>query len=136
MAVVRDNLEALEALHAAGASWVDLAAGLAAQGVTQGQGDPLTDNRLTALIASVKRQAARQAEAKARRRTRPDLPRPSTPSVARQGLPDAAPSPAAARLAPELQARPAAPPGDDAPPSEAEIRRIQAERHSHLFKKD
>lgn len=136
MAAVRDNLKALEALHAAGASWVDLAAGLTAQGVTQGQGDPLTGKRLTALIASVKRQAARQAAAAARRGTRPDLPRPSTPSVTRQDPPDAVPRTAVARLAPELQARPAPPPGDDAPPSEAEIRRIQAERHSHLFKKD
>ncbi|MGX9984668.1 hypothetical protein [Methylobacterium fujisawaense] len=136
MAMVRDNLEALEALHAAGASWVDLAAGLAAQGVTQGQGDPLTGKRLTALIASVKRQAARHAAAAARRKTRPDLRALTVSTARREPPPESTPSPAASRLAPELRDRPAPPPGDDAPLSEAEIRRIQAERHSHLFKKD
>lgn len=137
MAIVRDNLEALEVLHAAGASWVDLAAGLTAQGVTQGQGDPLTGKRLTALIASVKRQAARHAAAEARRMTRLDLVRPPAVSVTRQDPPpDRAPAAPTPRLAPELQARPAPPPSEDAPLSEAEIRRIQAERHSHLFKKD
>ncbi len=75
MAIVRDNLEALEALHASGTTWVDIAAGLAAQGVTQGNGDPITGNRLTALRASVKRQAAKRAERQARRSVRPDLRR-------------------------------------------------------------
>jgi hypothetical protein len=137
MAIVRDNLQALEALHASGASWVDLAAGLTAQGVTQGQGEPLTGKRLTALIASIKRQAARRAAAEARRGGRPDLAGPSAVSTTqRLPPPDLAPSAATSRLAPELQARRVPPPGDDAPLSEAEIRRIQAERHSHLFKKD
>jgi len=135
MAVVRDNLAALEALHAAGASWVDIAAGLAAQGVTQGQGEPLTGKRLTALIASVRRQAARHAATEARRRARPDLPRFPVSANRQVPPPDPAPTPAS-RLAPELQARPVPPPSDDAPLSEAEIRQHQAERHSHLFKKD
>lgn len=131
MAIVRDNREALEALHAAGTSWVDIAAGLSAQGLMQGEGDPLTGKRLTALIASVKRQAAKRAEAEARRKARPDLPRPSVPRP-----PGLSPRAATSRLAPELQPRSSPPPGDDAPLSEAEIRRMQAERHSHLFKKD
>lgn len=135
MAIVRDNLDALEALHAAGASWVDLAAGLAAQGVTQGEGEPLTGKRLTALIASVRRQAARRVVAEARRRARPDLPRAAL--TTQQAPPSDLPlRSTASRLAPELQAPPVPPPNDDAPLSEAEIRRIQAERHSHLFKKD
>lgn len=132
MAIVRDNLEALEALKANGSTWVDIAAGLAAQGVTQGNGDPITGKRLTALRASVMRQAAKKAEAQARRMGRPDLRRaPSSPRRL-QPSPDPVTQP---RLAPELQPRPVAVPGD-MPLTEAEIRQFQTERHSHLFKKD
>ena len=40
------------------------------------------------------------------------------------------------RLAPELQPREPTPITEDAPLSEAEIRKLQAERHGHLFNKD
>ncbi|RYY10354.1 MAG: hypothetical protein EON55_16535 [Alphaproteobacteria bacterium] len=137
MEVVRDNLEALETLKASGSTWVDIAAGLAAQGVTQGEGEPITGKRLTSLCASVKRQAARKAAAEARRLARPDLQRRSRPASA-QGLPppDLTPGASGSRLAPELQSRPTSPPPDDAPLSEAEIRQLQADKHRHLFKKD
>jgi hypothetical protein len=75
MAVVRDNLGKLEALHAAGVSWVDIAAGLAAQGVVHGSGAALTGRQLTGLIASVRRQRRRREAKATRRATRTDLPR-------------------------------------------------------------
>lgn len=76
MAIVRDNLAQLEALHAAGASWVDIAAGLSAQGIRRGDGEALTGRQLTALIASVRRQHQRREAKVTARRTRPDLPAP------------------------------------------------------------
>ena len=54
----------------------EIAAALAAQGVTQGEDrQPLTADRLTALIASVKRQAERKRVKSERRRLRSDAPR-------------------------------------------------------------
>ena len=137
MEIVRDNLEALEALKAAGSTWVEIAAGLAAQGVTQGEGEPITGKRLTSLCASVKRQAAQKAAAEARRLARLDLQRRSTSAIARgPAAPDLASDASGSRLAPELQPRSAPVPPDDAPLSEAEIRQLQADKHRHLFKKD
>ncbi len=120
MAVVRDNLDRLEALHAAGASWVDIAAGLSAQGVLHGSGAALTGRQLTGLIASVRRQQ-RQREAKAAKRaSRSDLPKV-----------------AAARLS--LAADLAVPPQKPAPSplaSEDELRRERLASLDDLFKKD
>lgn len=120
MAAVRDNLAQLEALHAAGASWVDIAASLAAQGVHHGSGAALTGRQLTGLIASVRRQL-RQREAKAAKRaSRPDLPKV-----------------ASARLS--LAADLAAPRQKPAPSplaSEDELRRERLASLDDLFKKD
>ena len=81
MGIVRENLAQLEALHAAGATWVDIAAGLAAQGVRHGSGEPLTGRQLTGLIASVRRQA-RQREARTSQRLgRSDLPKIAPPRL-------------------------------------------------------
>lgn len=74
MDIVRENLGKLEALHAAGASWADIAAGLAAQGVLHGSGAALTGRQLTGLIASVRRQRRRREAKATRRATRTDLP--------------------------------------------------------------
>ena len=76
MAVVRENLTQLEALHAAGASWVDIAASLSAQGIRRGDGEALTGRQLTALIASVRRQRQRREAKAEQRQARPDLPKP------------------------------------------------------------
>ncbi|RDJ20275.1 hypothetical protein DWF00_19950 [Bosea caraganae] len=73
MAIVRENLGRLEALHAAGFSWVDIAVGLAAQNVLHGSGRPLTGRQLTGLIASVRRQQRRRETKATRRATRTDL---------------------------------------------------------------
>lgn len=76
MAIVRENLAQLEALHAAGASWVDIAASLSAQGIRRGDGEALTGRQLTALIASVRRQRQRRDAKAEQRQARPDLPKP------------------------------------------------------------
>ncbi|WP_156323459.1 hypothetical protein [Bosea sp. AAP35] len=75
MAMIRDNLAHLDALHAAGATWVDIAASLASQGVHHGSGAPLTGRQLTGLIASVRRQARQREARTAKRLARPDLPK-------------------------------------------------------------
>lgn len=80
MAIVRQHLEAFEQMHRDGVSWVDLAAALAAQGVMQGAGPatrPITARRLTALVASVRRERMRRARAERDRAARPDLRRPN-----------------------------------------------------------
>lgn len=78
MDAVRTHLADIEALRAGGASWVDIAAALAAQGVTQGDGVPITGRRLTSLIDSVRKQKASKAASQAGRGSRSDLhPRPA-----------------------------------------------------------
>jgi hypothetical protein len=143
MQLVRENLDALVALQADGRTWGAIAAGLTAQGFRAADGRDLTAANLTGVISSVRRQAARRLAREATRRARADavpVGVHADPVPTRVGL---RPTPSstlprddgASRLAPEL--RPRSPgPAEEGPPSEAEIRRIQAERHSHLFKKD
>ncbi|MEY9387545.1 hypothetical protein ABIF93_005802 [Bradyrhizobium japonicum] len=53
--IIRNNFDELERLHREdGASWTEIASGLAAQGVTQGAGQPLTGRRLTALMHNIR----------------------------------------------------------------------------------
>ena len=120
MGIVRENLAQVEALHAAGASWVDIAASLAAQGVHHGSGAPLTGRQLTGLIASVRRQA-RQREARAAQRlARSDLPKAAVPRL---------------RLSPDLAARrPTSAPLPLA--TEEELRRASLASLDDLLKKD
>lgn len=106
MAVVRENLAQLEALHAAGASWVDIAASMASQGVHHGSGAALTGRQLTALIASVRRQARKRQARTAQRLARPDLPKVTAPRL--QLSPDLAerrPTPTPSPLATEEDLR-------------------------------
>lgn len=70
---VRAGLPVIRQLRAAGVTWAAIAEALSAQGVTQGEGQPLTATRLTAIVTQVEAQERRTAERKARRRTRPDL---------------------------------------------------------------
>jgi hypothetical protein len=66
--VIRKNLKELERMHQEdGATWTEIAAGLAAQGVTQGNGQPITGRRLTALMHNIRVQEERSQtrEAKA-----------------------------------------------------------------------
>ena len=70
---VRAGLPVIRQLRAAGVTWAAIAEALSAQGVTQGEGRPLTATRLTAIVTQVEAHARRPAEREARRRTRPDL---------------------------------------------------------------
>ena len=75
MAAVRDHLPLFEKLRTQdGASWADIAAALSEIGVRQRDGTPITPRRLTALVASVRREAERRAATAERRRSRADLP--------------------------------------------------------------
>ncbi len=121
MDIVRGHLDALVALQAGGLTWDAVAAGLTAQGFTTTDGQPITGQA-----------AARAARAEARA-ARPDRPTSSHPVPPPTGS-----TPRASRLAPELRPdreRPT-PSAADAPLTEAEIQHLQAEKHSHLFKKD
>jgi hypothetical protein len=133
MEAVRANLDALLALQAGGLTWDAVAAGLTAQGFTTTGGQPITGRNLTGIISSVRRQAAARAARAATRAARPDRPEP-----ARQSAPRIGATPPSSRLAPELRpGRDAhAPASAEVPLSESEIRRLQAEKHRHLFKKD
>jgi hypothetical protein len=87
MAIIRENLAAIETLRAGGATWTVIAAGFAAQGVSHRDGQPLTGKRLTALIDSIRRQDARRQARERKRALRPDLARaPPRPGAARLGL--------------------------------------------------
>jgi hypothetical protein len=133
MDAVRDHLDALIALQAGGLTWDAVAAGLTAQGFTTADGQPITGRNLTGIISSVRRQAAAREARTATRAARPD--RPASP----QSVPiPTGSAQRSSRLAPELSPdrEPPGPSATDAPLTEAEIRRLQAEKHSHLFKKD
>jgi hypothetical protein len=125
MAVVRENLMALEAMKAS-RSWVTIASGLAAQGVTQGDGQPITAKRLTALIASVKRQDALKAAKQAKREQRQDAPMPT--SLAGPPRPPS-------RLAPELT-RLARHVTDESPATEEDLRRSDLAKVQRFLKPD
>lgn len=133
MDAVRDHLDALIALQAGGLTWDAVAAGLAAQGFTTADGQPITGRNLTGIISSVRRQAAARAAKAEARAARPDRPTSTQSVPAPTGS-----TPRSSRLAPELRLdrETPAPAAADAPLTEAEIRRLQAEKHSHLFKKD
>ncbi len=120
MAVVRDNLAQLEALHAAGATWVDIASGLAAQGVRHGTGEPLTGRQLTGLIASVRRQARKREARAAQRLTRPDLPKAAAPRL---------------QLSPDLAARRSTPAPSNLA-TEEDLRRASLASLDDVLKKD
>lgn len=132
MDAVRDHLDALVALQAGGLTWNAVAAGLTAQGFTTADGRPITGRNLTGVISSIRRQAATRAVKTAARAARSDQPGLVPTPVAQAGL-----ASRSSRLAPEFRPDRAEPaPAAEDPLTEVEIRRLQAEKHSHLFKKD
>ena len=83
MEVIRANLARFDEMRANGATWVDIADALTAQGFKQRSGAALTADRVTALVASVRREAAKRAGAVARRAERIDGPsKPIPPPLA------------------------------------------------------
>jgi hypothetical protein len=112
-------------------TWAVIAAGLAEQGVVEGnERRPLTEKRLTSVISKIKAQDAGRAAREAKRRLRDDAPLVVDRNDGRQS----APRPSA-RLAPELTQPPRSD-RDDLPISEDEILRELREKQQHLFKKD
>lgn len=146
MDVVREHLDELLALQRSGKSWTAIAAGLTAQGFATADGRPITGSNLTGIVSSVRRQARRKVDRAAARERRPDLSQPppsqgdsryGTSAGAEQMDTSRRASSPGPRLAPELASRPGPQPADEPGPiSEEEIRRVQAERHKHLFRKD
>lgn len=121
---VRTSLPVIRQLRAAGVTWAAIAEAMSAQGVTQGEGRPLTATRLTAIVTQVEAQERRTAEREARRRTRPDLTASS----------EIVPPPALSL--PDLVApAPPAPAGSGAHATEEEIRRAGLHDLRQLLKK-
>lgn len=79
-AFTRTHLEEIKSLRAEGHGWRLIAAAVAALGVTQGDGVPITGRRLAALVSAVEKQAARQERKLEVRRQRRDLVNPGRSS--------------------------------------------------------
>lgn len=122
---VRAGLPVIRQLRAAGVTWAAIAEAMSAQGVTQGEGQPLTATRLTAIVTQVEAQERRTAEREARRRTRPDL------TVS----PEAVPPPELPLLNPAAPSAPIPPAKSSAHATEEEIRRAGLHDLRQLLKK-
>ena len=125
--IIRKHFDELERMHyEGGASWTEIAAGLAAQGVTQGDGQPLTGRRLTALMHNIRVRAEKLRSKGAVRRPSEHLPTPIQKLAGR--------SRKAVSLAPEMSRR-----GTekllDQVVSEEDIRRAELSKHAHLLRK-
>ncbi|WP_061022096.1 hypothetical protein [Bradyrhizobium sp. CCH5-F6] len=125
--VIRSNFDELERLHREdGATWTEIASGLAAQGVTQGEGQPITGRRLTALMHNIRTRAEK-------------LKGKATVQDRVKGLPERLQKHGRANrktvsLSPEM----GRPIGDSLPSqtiSEDEIRRAELAKHAHLLGK-
>jgi hypothetical protein len=124
--IIRNNyLEFYRMHHEDGVQWTEIAAALAAQGVTQGDGDAITGRRLTALMRNIALQIEKEEMKSAARARRSDVTRP--------GIEREDGKIAKLKLAPELTIQRTT--DRDAVVSEDEIRRGQLERHAHLLKR-
>lgn len=125
--VIRANFEEIERLHREdGATWTEIASGLAAQGVTQGEGQPLTGRRLTALMHNIRTRAEK-------------LKGKATVQDRVKGLPERLQKHGRAnRKTVSLSSEMSRPVGDSLPDqtiSEDEIRRAELAKHAHLLGK-
>lgn len=125
--IIRSNFDELERLHREdGATWTEIASALAAQGVTQGKGQPLTGRRLTALMHNIKTRAEKlkvQTVVRDRTRILPDRLQKDG-RAARKTV----------SLSPEMN-RPLGGRTPDQTISEDEIRRTELAKHAHLLGK-
>src|ERR1700694_492792 len=125
--VIRRHFDELDRMHHEdGASWTEISAGLAAQGVTQGDGQPLTGRRLTALMHNIRVRAEKLKSTGAMRSPSEHLPNPIQKLAGR--------SRKTVSLAPEMS-RPRGETPPDQAISEEEIRRAELSKHSHLLRK-
>lgn len=125
--IIRNNFDELERLHREdGASWTEIASGLAAQGVTQGDGQPLTGRRLTALMHNI-RTRAEKLKSKAIVQDRIRIPPDRLQKDGRTAKKTVS-------LSPEMD-RPLGGNSPDETISEDEIRRTELAKHAHLLAK-
>lgn len=125
-AILRKNYsEILRMREIDGLRWTEIALALAAQGVTQGDGAPITGRRITALMRNLALQAEREGINSASRLQRKDI---APHQIERRDD-----TKTKLRLAPELTAQKTN--QQIAIVSEGEIRRSQLERHAHLLKR-
>jgi hypothetical protein len=125
--IIREHFDDLERMHfEEGASWNEIAAGLAAQGVTQGNGEPLTGRRLTALMHNIR---VRRAKLKTKGTVRQPGSQPPNPTQRR-----GARSSKTVSLSPEMS-RPKSHRPPDQVISEEELRRDALSKHAHLLRK-
>lgn len=125
--IIRSHFDELERMHYQdGASWNEIAAGLAAQGVTQGDGQPLKGRRLTALMHNIRVRAEKLKSKGALRSPSENL----SNTIQRLG----GQSRKTVSLAPELS-RPRSETQPDQTISEEEIRRAELSKHAHLLRK-
>ncbi|MEW6640611.1 MAG: hypothetical protein AB1586_08890 [Pseudomonadota bacterium] len=125
--IIRNNFDELERLHRDdGATWTEIASGLAAQGVTQGEGQPLTGRRLTALMHNI-RTRAEKLKGKAIERDRtiilPDRLQKHGRTAKRT-----------VSLSPDMN-KPLGGSDPDETITEDEIRRAELAKHAHLLGK-
>lgn len=125
--VIRANFEEIERLHREdGATWTEIASGLAAQGVTQGKGLPLTGRRLTALMHNIRTRAEKlkgNATVQDRGKRLPERLQKHGRAIKKT-----------VSLSPEMS-RPAGDSRPDKTISEDEIRRAELAKHAHLLGK-
>jgi hypothetical protein len=126
-AIIRSNFDELERMHREdGATWTEIASGLASQGVTQGEGHPLTGRRLTALMHNIRTRAEKlKSKPIARDRTKILPERPQRDGRAAKKT---------VSLSPEMN-RPVIRGLSDETISEDEIRRTALAKHAHLLSK-
>jgi hypothetical protein len=123
--VIRQNYSELLRMHKEdGCRWTEIATALADQGVSQGNGAPLTGRRLTALMHNIARQREKERTRIVSRSQRSDI----SPRVEHEG--ERKPK---LKLARELT-EPATP-RRNIVVSEEDIRRTEFERHAHLIKR-
>lgn len=125
---VRAGLPVIRQLRAAGVTWAAIAEAMAAQGVTQGAGTPLSATRLTAIVTQVEAQIRRKAEREAGRHSRSDL------TLSSGLLPPSHPT-ATSLPAPAAAPAPLPPSGSSVPATEEEIRRAGLHDLHQLLKK-
>jgi hypothetical protein len=127
--VIRENMVELRQMHAEGATWPELAAGLALQGVTQGDGDPISGRRLTALMHNI---SVGDAKLEANNNgTRRGAASTRVPLLRQQSTP----GPKSVTLAAEMRNVP--PPKESSAPvlDEQELRLAELTKHAHLLKR-
>lgn len=124
--IIRTHFDELELMFRDGSSWTEIAAALAAQGVTQGEGQPLTGRRLTALMHNIR---VRAQKLKSGVMHRGKAKTPSIIAEKRRGQ-----STKKISLSPDMnRARSQTQPEDTI--GEDEIRRTELSKHAHLLRK-